>query len=113
MTCERWQTVVVPFPFTDRAATKRRPAVVLSTRAFNRHGHSVLAMITSASHRPWPGDTSLTDLKGAGLTTPSLVRLKIFTLDNRFIARRIGVLSARDQHVIGAQLYDCLPARSD
>ncbi len=49
-------------------------------------------MITSASHRPWPGDTSPTDLKSAGLTTPSLVRVKIFTLDNRFIARWIGVL---------------------
>ncbi len=113
MTCEPWQTVVVPFPFTDRAATKRRPAVVLSTRAFNRQGHSVLAMITSASHRPWPGDTSLTDLKSAGLTTPSLVRLKIFTLDNRFIARRIGVLSARDQAAVGAQLQGGLPGRSD
>lgn len=113
MTCEPWQTVVVPFPFTDRATTKRRPAVVLSTRAFNRQGHSVLAMITSASHRPWPGDTSLTDLKSAGLTTPSLVRLKIFTLDSRFIARRIGVLSARDQAAVGAQLHDCLPGRSE
>ncbi len=113
MTCDPWQVVVVPFPFTDRAATKRRPAVVLGTRAFNRQGHSVLAMITSASHRPWPGDTSLTDLTSAGLTSPRLMRLKIFTLDNRFIARRIGVLSARDQGEVGAHLHDYLPGRSD
>ena len=59
MTCELWQVVVVPFPFTDRATTKRRPALVLSAKAFNRNGHSVLAMITSASHRPWPGDTPI------------------------------------------------------
>ena len=113
MICEPWQVVVVPFPFTDRAATKRRPAVVLSTKAFNRQGHSVLAMITSASHRPWPGDSALTDRSSAGLTTPSRVRLKIFTLDNRFIARRIGLLSARDRNAVGAQVHDCLPGRSE
>jgi mRNA interferase MazF len=53
-----------------------RPALALSAKAFNKHGHSVLAMITSASHHPWPGDTRLEDLKRAGLTAPSLVRMK-------------------------------------
>lgn len=104
MTCEPWQVVVVPFPFTDRATTKRRPALVLSASAFNRHGHSVLAMITSASHQPWPGDTLLSDLESAGLKTPSLVRLKLFTLDNRFIARSIGTLAARDTTAVAAEV---------
>jgi mRNA interferase MazF len=41
--------VVVPFPFTDRKADKRRPALVLSDNIqFNKpSGHTVLAMITS------------------------------------------------------------------
>lgn len=82
--------MVVPFPFTDRASTKRRPALVLSGRSFNRSGHSLLAMVTSASHLPWPGDTPIRRLEHAGLTAPSLVRMKLFTLDNRFIARRLG-----------------------
>lgn len=109
MTCEPWQVVVVPFPFTDRAASKRRPALVLSATAFNRQGYSVLAMITSASHRPWPGDTPLGDLKVAGLTTPSLVRLKLFTLDNRFIARQLGTLAARDRKAVATEVRDHLP----
>ncbi len=113
MTCEPWQVVVVPFPFTDRATAKRRPALVLSAKAFNRHGHSVLAMITSASHQPWPGDTPLRDLKAAGLTTESLVRLKIFTLDNRFVARRLGVLAARDRVAVAAQLQGVMPLTPD
>ena len=33
MTFERWQVVRVPFPFTDRTATKNRPALVLSGAA--------------------------------------------------------------------------------
>lgn len=109
MTCDAWQVVVVPFPFTDRATTRRRPALVLSGKSFNRGGHSVLAMITSASHRPWPGDTPIGDLKHAGLTASSLVRLKIFTLDNRFIARRIGALEATDQAAVSAQVGACIP----
>lgn len=113
MTCEPWHVVVVPFPFTDRATAKRRPALVLSAKAFNRHGHSVLAMITSASHQRWPGDTRLEDLKSAGLQTASLVRLKLFTLDNRLIARRIGALGSPDQIAVAAQLYALLPAGPD
>lgn len=113
MTCEAWHVVVVPFPFTDRSTTKRRPALVLSTKAFNRQGHSVLAMITSASHHPWPADTSLKDLKSAGLKTPSLVRLKVFTLDNRFIARRIGVLAAGDQAAVAAEFHNFMPVRPE
>lgn len=110
VTCDLWQVAVVPFPFTDRATTKRRPALVLSAKSFNRHGHSVLAMITSASHQPWPGDTPVEDLRTAGLKTPSLVRLKLFTLDNRFIARRIGTLGSPDQVSVATHLRTFLPA---
>lgn len=36
MTCEPFDVVVVPFPFTDRRAAKRRPALALSSAGFNR-----------------------------------------------------------------------------
>lgn len=109
MTCDAWQVAVVPFPFTDRSTTKRRPALVLSGRRFNASGYSVLAMITSASHHPWPGDTPISKLRQAGLTAPSLVRLKVFTLDNRFIVRRIGALEAADREAVSAQVRECIP----
>lgn len=104
MICDAWQVVVVPFPFTDRSTTKRRPALVLSQKRFNRNGHTILAMITSSTHEPWPGDTRLTNLDAAGLRRPCIVRLKIFTLDNRFIARLIGLLATIDQDHVGTAL---------
>lgn len=104
MTCDAWQVVIVPFPFTERSTTKKRPALVLSQKRFNRHGHSILTMITSAAHDPWPGDTRLADLDAAGLRRPCIVRLKIFTLDNRFIARRLGHLAAADRKRVGLEL---------
>ena len=92
----RFDIVVVPFPFSEAAGSKRRPALVLSSTAFNSAGHTVLAMITTSGHRPWPGDCAVTDIQSAGLPRPCIVRLKLFTLDNRIILRRIGRLAKRD-----------------
>lgn len=93
-----FDVVVVPFPFTDRNATKRRPALVLSSGTFNQSArHSVLAMITSAEQSTWPGDHPIQDLETAGLPTECLIRLKLFTLDHRLVIRKAGGLGAADQ----------------
>ena len=93
---DRFDVVVVPFPFSEKTGRKRRPALVLSNREFNRAGHTVLAMITTSGHHPWPGDCRITDLEAAGLPLPCIVRMKLFTLDNRIILRTLGHLSDAD-----------------
>jgi mRNA interferase MazF len=104
VTSEAFDVVVVPFPITDRRATKRRPALVLSeARVFNTPaGHLVLAMITSADNAPWPLDTRVTDLAGAGLPVPSVVRMKLFTLDSGLVLRRAGKLGNADRKAVKA-----------
>ncbi len=103
MTCEVWDIVVVPFPFTEAPGAKRRPALVISRSSFNENGHTVLAMITTRAHHPWPGDTELSDRSSAGLHLPCIIRLKAFTLDNRLIIRKIGRLSSADRRRASAQ----------
>ena len=94
---DRFDVVIVPFPFTDRAASKRRPAVVFSSGAFNgKAGHSVMAMITSVTDSQWPQDVAIQDLTAAGLTVSCCVRFKLFTLDNRLVLRKAGKLSKAD-----------------
>jgi mRNA interferase MazF len=95
--CDPCDVVVVPFPFTEQAAAKRRPALVLSPRPFNECGHTIMAMITTGRHLPWPGDTEIEDLQTAGLRAPCRVRMKLFTLDNRLIVRIVGRLSDADR----------------
>ena len=98
-----FDVVVVPFPFTDRNTSKHRPALVLSSNAFNQKArHSVLAMITSADQSSWPGDYAIKDLESAGLPTDCLLRLKLFTLDQRLIIRKAGLLAAADQKKLAA-----------
>jgi mRNA interferase MazF len=67
-------------------------------------GHVVLAMITSASHSDWPLDAPLPDLHAAGLTSASVERMKLFTLDERLILRKAGSLAAADRKAIAAAL---------
>ena len=109
---ERFDVVRVPFPFTDRQAEKNRPALVLSDKAvFNRPaGHSVMAMITSAGHSPWPLDVAIIDPKAAGLPAPSIVRFKLFTLDHRLVRGKLGRLGAGDQTRVRAALRQLLSA---
>ncbi|CAB1055940.1 cAMP-binding proteins - catabolite gene activator and regulatory subunit of cAMP-dependent protein kinases [Olavius sp. associated proteobacterium Delta 1] len=113
MIYEPFDVVVVPFPFTDSAQTKRRPALVLSqhTNFGNKIGHSLLAMITSQKNVPWPLDCEIKSKKLSGLAAPSVVRMKLFTLDNRFIIKKIGHLSKSDQKQVKqslSQIFDYL-----
>jgi len=95
--------VVVPFPLTDKKSSKRRPALVLSdANSFDvQIGQSVLAMITSAANSSWPLDVEIHDLDTAGLTSASVVRMKLFTLDHQLILRKAGALSESDSQQVG------------
>lgn len=106
MTYKQFDVVVVPFPFTDKASTKRRPALVLSKEGVlgSRVGHSVLAMITTGKQSSWPLDTDISDLDSAGLSSPSVVRMKFFTLDHQLIVRKAGLLSEPDRMVVAERL---------
>jgi mRNA interferase MazF len=110
VTFKPFDILVVPFPFTDSTAVKRRPALVLSAEAFqNRIGHLAVAMITSRENRGWPLDVEISDLPAAGLSHPSVVRMKLFTLDERFVLRKAGRLATTDQAAVRRSLKLLLP----
>jgi mRNA interferase MazF len=103
-----YDVVVVPFPYSDRLAEKRRPAIVVSAPTLE-NGYSLvwLAMITSADNRRWDCDIAVSDLKVAGLPAPSLVRpAKIATVDADRIVRRIGKLTAKDAKAVASRVRE-------
>jgi mRNA interferase MazF len=93
--------IVVPFPFTDSPETKKRPALVISTEQYQREtNHISLLMITTAKHSSWYGDHQIIDMKSSGLSNPSIIRQKLFTIDSRLIKKQVGILSKEDQKII-------------
>ena len=108
MTFEPFDVVVVPFPFTDRRAAKRRPALIVSSAHFNQvHEQAVLAMITTTAIG-WPSDVALRGWQEAELNAPCKVRFKLFTLDYTLIVRRLGALSKRDRAAVRDALNSIL-----
>lgn len=101
LTYEPFSIVIVPFPFTDKHQVKRRPALVLSSKDFQKDtGHVTLLMITSAKHSAWKNDYLLVDLNSAGLESSSIVRQKIFTIDSSLILGAKGKLAIQDENAI-------------
>ncbi len=102
--------VRVPFPFTDRAVQKRRPALVVSAPDFqNQSGHLILAMVTTVNQSCWPLDWPIQELEGTGLPKPCLVRRKLFSLDERLILGRLGVLVDQDRSGVATHLRRLIP----
>jgi mRNA interferase MazF len=96
--CDRYDVAVIPFPFADIPVIKRRPAVVISGRAFNEANASTLvAMITSSTLDIWPSDVAIEDLAAAGLKVRCKVRWRLTTIPNDLIVRKTGSLDGTDR----------------
>jgi mRNA interferase MazF len=94
---KRGDIVLVPFPFTDLTATKQRPALVISSDAFNASHQDVVLLAITSQITPTPSAEEFFvpahELAACGLPKPSLVRLmKVFTLHHRLVIKRRGAL---------------------
>ena len=100
-----WDVVRVPFPYTDRPARQRRPALVVAIPGMQAQlGMLWALMITSAENRGWPGDVAVSDLLAAGLPVPSLVRTEKVATADISDAERIGRLPEADRRAVTARL---------
>ena len=88
---EPGDVLLVRFPFTDLAAAKKRPAVVVSPPEFSqRHGDVVVMALTG---RPQASDAlRIEDWKAAGLATATWIKPILVTLDSHLVDRRLGRL---------------------
>ena len=102
---DAFDIVVVPFPYADRLAEKRRPALVISNRRLAPFGLIWVVMITSADNAPWSCDVTINDLARAGLPAPSVVRTaKIACIEPARIERRAGRLDKATAKAVAQKL---------
>jgi mRNA interferase MazF len=91
--------IVAPFPFTDQTATKRRPAVVVSSEVYNRERPDVILMAITSQVRPAPtvGEMGIVHWRVAGLLKPSVIKPLVTTLEASLVIRQLGTLGSADQ----------------
>src|ERR1041385_1929759 len=101
---EAFDIVVVPFPYSDRLAEKRRPALVISNKRLEALGVLWVAMITSADNESWQSDVPISDADRAGLPAPSVIRpTKIACIDPARVLRRAGKLDKATARVVRSE----------
>jgi mRNA interferase MazF len=97
--------VLVPFPFTDQSTTKRRPAVVVSSNAYNAARPDVLVMaVTSRVRAEAFSEVGVHRWREAGLLKPSVLKPLIATIEKRAIRRRLGRLHKDDLNALSKLL---------
>jgi mRNA interferase MazF len=102
---DAFDIVVVPFPYADRLAEKRRPALVISNRKLAPFGLIWVAMITSAANEPWSCDVAIANLARAGLPAPSVVRTaKIACIEPARLERSAGRLDKAAAKAVAQKL---------
>lgn len=90
--------VLVPFPFTDQTAIKKRPAVVISSLEYNDIRPDLVIMAVTSQMRvsgEFDG-LGLADWRDAGLLKPSAIKPVIATIVQPLVLRPLGQLSKRD-----------------
>ena len=86
--------VILPFPFSDLSATKKRPALIVANLEGNDH---ILAQITSVARSDkYAISLEAQDFKEGGLPQSSMIRpSKLFTAERSIILYKIGMLNEK------------------
>ena len=94
--------VLVPFPFTDQSAIKKRPAVVVRSHSYGVHRPDVVLMAITSQVGPRVafGEASIAEWKKAGPLKPGIVKPILTTLEKKLVLNRLGRLQAMDEKAL-------------
>jgi len=105
----RGDVVLVNFVYSDETGTKRRPVLLLSTEAYHSgRQETIVAAITSNTHRMLTGDTRLAQWQAAGLLYPSVVTGILRTIKQQMTASKLGRLAQDDLNLVEEEVGQIL-----
>lgn len=94
---KKWDIILVPFPFTDLASSKKRPCLVISPDEYNKGSDILISFITSKLDREKRlGDYEIEKWEKSKLPKPSMLRMKFATIDKSIVVKKIGSLEEPD-----------------
>lgn len=104
--CSRSDVILVRYPFSDLAASKVRPATVVS--AHHASEDIFIVPLTSRIVSLLQGEFVLSDWSRAGLHVPTAVKRGIYTIHQRLIIKTIGKLTEADTQNLDQSLRSWL-----
>jgi len=110
---KRGDVVLVRFIFTDESGIKRRPALIISSDAYNQHRQeTIISAITSRLDRTLIGDYLMKKWQEAGLLSPSVATGIIRTIKQSMIDHKLGTMPRDELEEIDTQLRIALELKS-
>jgi mRNA interferase MazF len=102
--------VLVPFPFTDQSAAKRRPAVIVSSAAYHRDRPDLVILAVTSQVRPVSGvgEALITKWRETGLLRPSVLKPVLATIERGLVLRTLGSLAEEDRDALRRVLTEIL-----
>lgn len=85
--------ILIPVPFTDLTSQKKRPAVIISTTAYNEKNDDivVVALTSNVEDRDFSIILTTEDLEQGSLKVTSMIRAdKIYTLSKSIVLKTFG-----------------------
>jgi len=107
---KRGDVVLVPFPFSDQTAIKKRPAVIISSNEHNDNSSDVIiiAVTSQINNVIEIGECLIIDWQKAGLMKLSSIKSAISTIEKALILKNLGKLSDRDMYSMNNALSKLL-----
>ena len=91
--------VLVPFPFTDQSGAKKRPAVIVSSDAYNAARPDLVLMAITGQARGTTnvGETQVIEWQKAGLLKASFIKPILTTIEKKLVLNKLGRLDQQDR----------------
>ncbi len=102
--------LLVPFPFTDLSASKKRPAVVVSSALYHSERNDVIVTAVTG-YRAFPvyqGDVVIFAWKTAGLLKASIIKPVLTTLEASLVIKKLGALQEDDTKALRSALHSII-----
>jgi mRNA interferase MazF len=115
----KWDVVLLSYPFTDLSGAKVRPAIVISPTAYNQVSQDgVFILITSNTARRSAYDLVVprahAEFQLTGLRHDSAIRVdKIFALNKKLLVQTLGRVGPQLQREVERQLRAFLELPGD
>ena len=95
----KYDVVVVKFPFASSLKYKARPAVIISSEYYNKHsrGTYVILAISSQIDSKLIIEENIIFWKEVNLLKPSIFKSSIATIESDFVIHHLGSLVEKDK----------------